>query len=104
MNYKQFVLAKTIEAFERFDPKPESLPQDVGQPSVAPEGTPVFSDDIMEQINIHKYKALHVTSFEAFLDLLQNIATDVGLNPAQDFDKLASVLNQYRVEKDLEPL
>jgi hypothetical protein len=38
------------------------------------------------------------------MDLLENVATELKLNPAQDYDKLASVLNQIRVEKGLEPL
>jgi len=104
-NYKDYIVAKTIEAFERFedDANDYTLGQP-GQPSVAPEGVPVFDRDMMQDIELHRTKILNAPTFEAFMDLLQNIATEVGLNPAQDFDKLASVLNRYRVEEGLEPL
>ena len=102
-HHKDFIIAKTIEAFERFEQN-ESESGQPGQPSVAPEGMPVFDNDTMEALETHRSKVINTPTFEAFMDLLQNVATEERLNPAQDFDKLASVLNRFRVEEGLEPL
>jgi len=85
-------------------PVEDGLPTNPGKPSVAPEGVPVFEDDLMQRLDAHRSKVLNVSDFESFMDLLQNIATEEGLNPAQDFDELASVLNRFRLDKGLDPL
>lgn len=102
-DYRDYVIKQVIAAFERFDERTEPT-ADPGKPSVAPKDLPVFDEKTMEHISEYRDKALLVPTFEAFMSLLENIATEVGLNPAQDFDKLASVLNRYRTETGLEPL
>ena len=103
--HKDFIVAKTLEAFERFDPVvEETLPQEPGSPSVAPDGVPVFDLETKRNLELHKDKVIHAPDFEAFMDLLQNVATEEKLNPAQDFDKLASVLNRFRIDEGLDPL
>lgn len=103
--HKNYIVTKTLEAFERFEPVvEETLPVEPGSPSVAPDGVPVFDLDTMRALELHKAKVINAPDFEAFMDLLQNIATEENLNPAQDFDKLASVLNRFRIDEGLEPL
>ena len=102
-DYCDFVIKKVIAAFERFDERPEPT-TNPGEPSVAPKDLPVFDNETMIKLDDYRDKTLSVQTFEAFMSLLENIATEVGLNPAQDFDKLASVLNRYRTETGLEPL
>lgn len=104
MTYKNYIIESLLAIGERFDIPDEGIPKEVGKPSVAPSDVPVFDIEIMEQLENYREKALLVPTFEAFMDLLENVSYEIGLNPAQDYDKLASVLNQYRVEKDLEPL
>jgi len=104
VHYRTYVVQNIIKAFERFDPRPEDTPDDPGKPSVAPEGSTLFPVETMEQLNDFREKALLVPTFEAFMVLLENVATELDLNPAQDFDKLASVLNRFRTEEGLEPL
>lgn len=104
MNHKEYIEAKTLEAFERFEDTQEDTLTDPGQPSVAPEGIPVFDKDLMQRLKLHRSKILNAPDFEAFMALLENIAAEEGLNPAQDFDKLASVLNRFRVEVGKDPL
>ena len=105
ISYRTYVLRHLIASLDhdRFD-QPEDVMQDPDKPSVAPLDVPVFEIGTMERLEEYRDKALLVPTFEAFMDLLENVSHEVGLNPAQDYDKLASVLNQYRVEKGLEPL
>jgi hypothetical protein len=74
------------------------------QPAVAPQSAPIFSDDIMQKLSFYKDKALSVMDFESWMLLLENVAAELKLNPATDFQKIAAVLNLYRVENNLEPL
>ena len=104
ISYRTYILRQLLSLGERFDPPEEGLPKDPGKPSVAPSDVPVFEIEVMEKLEYYRDKALLVPTFEAFMDLLENVSNELGLNPAQDYDKLASVLNQYRVEKGLEPL
>ena len=105
-DHKQYIVSKTIEALERFTSTEEleTLPKEPGQPSVAPDGSPVFDTNLMQNLEFHRSKAINAPDFEAFMALLENIATEEGLNPAKDLEKLASVLNRWRVEKGLDPL
>lgn len=105
VSYRAYVEQKIIEAFERFDRRQDPTAGSPGEPTVAPNNAgPIFPTDTMKKIHQYRDKALLVPTFEAFMSLLENIATEIGLNPAQDFDKLASILNRYRTETGLGPL
>jgi hypothetical protein len=82
----------------------EEVPKGTGEPVVAPESLPVFSDDIMCRMQFFKDKAIAIPDFEAWMQFLELVAGELGLNPATDFPKIASVLNRYRVDEGKEPL
>lgn len=94
--YKTYIVAKVQEAIDTL-----TAPTD---PSVAPESSPVFPDEVMHKLEGYKDKAIGVNDFESFMALLEIVTTDLRLNPSSDFEKIASVLNRYRRENNLEPL
>ena len=102
--YKAYIIAQVNKALEQNLPAENTNPQDVGQPLVAPESVPVFPDEIMMRLQFYKDKAVAVEDFESWMKFLEIVANDLGLNPATDFPKLASVLNRYRVAENKEPL
>ena len=79
-------------------------PTDVGLPLVAPESCPIFSDTIMQKLLYYNDKATMVEDFETWIAFLEIVANKLGLNPATDFGKLASVLNRYRINEGKIPL
>lgn len=82
-----------------------TVPDNPGKPTVAPEGTPVFPIDIMTRLeDNYRYIAIQIPDFESWMVLLEKVATELKLNPAQDFDKIASILNQFREASGKEPL
>jgi len=98
--YKTYIYAKVQEAVDELkDPLKEPF-----EPALAPESAPVFSDEIMRKLDLYKDKAISVNDFESWMALLEKVATETGLNPATDFEKIASVLNRYRRDVNLEPL
>jgi hypothetical protein len=88
---------------EHLKPIPE-VPTDVGLPSVAPESCPMFSEDIMQKLQSFNDKAAMIEDFETWMTFLEIVANKLGLNPATDFGKLASVLNRHRVNEGKPPL
>jgi hypothetical protein len=94
--YKTYIVAKVQEAIDNL-----SAPTD---PAVAPESSPIFPNEIMHKLEGYKDKAIGVSDFESFMTLLETVANDLRLNPSSDFEKIASVLNRYRRENNLEPL
>ena len=80
------------------------LPRTPGEAVVAPESTPVFSDDIMRKLQFFKTTAIDIPDFEAWMKFLELVAGELKLNPAVDFPRIASVLNRYRVDEGKEPL
>jgi len=81
-----------------------TIPDDLGAPSVAPEGTPVFPVDTMKRLEEFKDTAIMIPDFESWLILLEKVASELNLNPATDFDKISSILNQYREAANKDPL
>ena len=82
----------------------ENLFQEPGEPAVAPENALVFPEDIMKKIQYYKDNAILVEDFESWMAFLENVAIELDLNPAQDLENLASVLNQYRISEGQPPL
>jgi len=82
----------------------EAVPKNTGEPAVAPQSMPVFSDDVMRKLQFFKTKAIEVPDFETWMTFLEIVASELKLNPATDFPKIASVLNRYRVDEGKEPL
>jgi len=75
------------------------------EPVVAPSlSSGVFSDDIMRKLGFYKDTAIYVEDFESWISFLEKVATELGLSPANDLEKLASVFNLYRIEVGKDPL
>jgi len=102
--YKTYIIAQVGMALDENLLAEDSVPKNVGEPLVAPESAPVFTDDIMRQLQFYKDKAVAVEDFEAWMKFLELVANELKLNPATDFPKIASVLNRYRVDEGKEPL
>lgn len=94
--YKTYIYAKVQEAVDQLT--------DPLAPAVAPESAAVFSDEVMRKLLLFKDTAIAIPDFESWMILLESVAIEIGLNPAIDFQKIASVLNGYRVDVGLEPL
>ena len=101
--YKTYIISTLQHVIAQHFPQEETF-NNPGEPSVAPEGTFIFPDDIMKKIEYYKDNAILVDDFESWMAFLENVATELALNPAQDLDDLASVLNQYRVTEGKKPL
>ena len=99
--FRYYIISKVKEALT--DPTPAPL-SDPSQPTVAPEDSPVFPENIMRQLEFFKEKALLVKDFEGFSALLEQAAIELNLNPAQDLEKIASILNLYRTQAVDNPL
>ena len=74
------------------------------EPAV-PNGAVMFSPELDARIQL-KYadQAVSDLDFEKFMALLHSVAGDMGFNPAQDLPKIASLLNELRLMKNLQPL
>jgi hypothetical protein len=101
--HTSYIIAQVQMALDQNIPQ-EQVPKSSGEPIVAPESAPVFSDEIMCKLKFYKDKAIEVPDFETWMKFLEIVAGELGLNPASDFPKLASVLNRYRVDEGREPL
>jgi hypothetical protein len=83
---------------------PETNLEPTIDPVVAPSLSGIFSDEIMRKLGFYKDTAIYVEDFESWISFLEKVATELGLSPANDLEKLASVFNLYRVEVGKDPL
>ena len=102
--YKTYMYASVQNALDTLKLMEILGPEEVGSPSVAPQDAAIFSDDMMKRLEAYADKAIVIPDFEAWMDFLEIVANELGLDPISDIEKLASVLNNYRVEQNLEPL
>ena len=102
--YATYIIAHVTDALDQTLLTQESIPKDVGEPPVFQESTPIFSDDIMRHLQFFKSMAVEIEDFESWMLFLDKVASELKLNPASDFPKIASVLNRYRVDEGKEPL
>ena len=73
-------------------------------PIVAPDDAPVFDLETMEKFKEFQDSAVLAPDFETFSNLLVEVANRLGMNPAVDLPKIASVLNRFRVDAGKEPI
>lgn len=98
---KTYIYAAVKNALEQ---NIENVPGEVLQPLVAPQSAPVFPEDVMRRISFYNDMALNVEDFESWMNLLEHVANETGLSVATDLEKIASVLNRFRMENGKEPL
>jgi hypothetical protein len=103
-SYLLKVLSDALEEHQEVTPPTTLLPGTPGAPEVAPPDAAPFSAEVMQQLEYYRGKALLVQDFEGFMALINTIANELKLNPAQDLPKIAGVFNSYRVTEGLEPL
>ena len=102
--YATYIIAHVKDALDQTLLNQEAIPKDIGEPPVFQESTPIFSDEVMRQLQFFKYMAIEIEDFESWMLFLDKVAFKLKLNPATDFPKIASVLNRYRVDEGKEPL
>jgi len=102
--HTSYIIAQVQAALDQNLLALEQIPKSSGEPVVAPESLPVFNDEIMRKLKFYADKAITIPDFEAWMQFLELVAGELGLNPASDFPKIASVLNRYRVDDGKEPL
>lgn len=64
----------------------------------------IFSVEELEVLELYRDRAETLNDFQAFMSLIDMVIQDNRLSPAQDRDRVAKLLNKYRVEKNLQPL
>ena len=69
---------------------------DLTQPAILPDDVQVFSDEQMMKLQVYKDASVACQNYEDFINLIEKVVNEMGLNLMKDSSRVAAILNTFR--------